>query len=492
MLKVRSFFSTASALALDSLTCPLSTAAPPAPSSPKLNHDAQDDAQSMSRPELPDHPFQGPHSSTPPSQRPPRSLSHSRELAQHDSSRRQSSRRPRALRSGRPPRSEPRPREVPFAHMRLYFHDFAVQLRQLKHQEHRKHMLSHRRRHLAKAIALSARLHRVCSWVRAGLVEISTNTDAGGFARVRQHMHDLVDCCSSQWAHEIQVDVLSTTSHHEKPSFWSKLPDSSQQDCLDLLDHLRRKPQFLVDRFKAMGPAQIKGLALSATPKYHKVSDSVLSSLPSTRGRTPRSTRITAYSKQLEEFASSFERSNPLPFLLHNVYGPSFDVRDRESRLRISTWSSVCAQLMTDAQDIYEPMFGRILSTFASLYDWQVKYRLELLLMKILQEGALFLDGISEDKVDFGNNDALNTQDAREFLDDSVRSIFALLALDDGIPPGALELGRAIICKLPSEEARTKFRGDFLSSWLLRDFLHIAIVYPEVLSLPHVNVMTLT
>ncbi|KIV92138.1 hypothetical protein PV10_06600 [Exophiala mesophila] len=454
-------------------------AALPAPSSPKLNHDAQDDAQPMSRPDLPDHPFQGPRSSPHPSPRPSRSLSRSRDPAQDESARRRSTARPRAIKSGRVPPAETRPRELPFAHMPVSFDDFAIQLRQLKYKEQKKHILSHQRRQLAKAIALSARLHRVCSWVRAGLVEISTNTDAAGFARVRQHMHDLIDSCSSQWSHEIQVDVLSTAPHRDKPSFWSKLPDSSQQDCLELLDHLRRKPQFLVDRFKAMGPAQIKGLALSATPKYHKVSDSVLSSLPSTRGRSPRSSRLTSYSKQLEEFASSFERSNPLPFLLHNVYGPSLNLRDRESRLRISTWSSVCAQLMTEAEAIYRPMFGRILSTFPSLYDWHIKQRLELLLMKILQQGAMFLDAVSEDKVHFGNNSALNTQDARDFLDESVRSLFALLALDDGIPSGALEFGRAIISKLPSEQARTRFRGDFLSSWFLRDFLHIAIVYPE-------------
>lgn len=379
-------------------------------------------------------------------------------------------------------------RELPFAHMRVHFEEFAAQLRLRRHHEHRKRILSGRKRHLQNAVALSARLHRVGSWVHVGLVQISTQGDTAGFSRVHQHMQDLIDLCLSQWSHEIQaLDVPTSLKLAYNQSFLSQLQPASRADCLDLIHTLRAKPRFLVEKFKAMSAAQIS--ALSTFPRFSKLSDSVLSSLSQNRGRNSQRKRIKAYSKELEEYASSFERSNPLSFLLHNVYGTSNDLGSHESRLRISTWSSICADLMMEADPAYDAIIGHVLFAFASLYQWQIKDRLELFLMKILQEGAFLLDrpetSASTSQFEFvGNFDAFGTPQAQEFFNEAVKDLLQLLACDDGIPPGALHLGRAIMAKLPSMEDQLRFRGDFIFKWFMRDFLRIALEFPEVRPCP--------
>ncbi|KAK5058817.1 hypothetical protein LTR84_011081 [Exophiala bonariae] len=378
--------------------------------------------------------------------------------------------------------NEPK-RELPFAHMRLHFEEFAAQLRLRRHHEHRKRILSSRRTHLRNAVALSARLHHVGSWTHVGLVQISTLGDTSGFSRVHQHMQDLVDLCLSQWTHESQaLNLPSSRGLGEQGSFLSRLQQANRVDCLELISTLRANPRFLVEKFKAMSPAQIS--ALSTFPRFSKLPESVLSSLSQNRGRHSQRMRVQAYSKELEEYASSFERSNPLSFLLHNIYGTNDDVGSNESQLRISTWSSICASLIMEAEPAYHAIISHVLFAFASLYQWQIKDRLELFLMKILQEGTFLLDrpesSASTSHFGFvGNFDTFGTPQAQEFFDNAVKDLLLLLTRDDGIPPGALHLGRAIMSKLPTEELQLRFRGDFIFKWFMRDFLRIAIEFPE-------------
>ncbi|EHY55138.1 hypothetical protein, variant 2 [Exophiala dermatitidis NIH/UT8656] len=373
-------------------------------------------------------------------------------------------------------------RELPFAHMRVHFEDFASQLRLHRHHEHRRRMLTHRRHRLQNALALSARLKRVSSWVHDGLVEISQQADAIGFTRLHQHTHDLMDICLSQWTHE--VHALDTTYNQKAPvkqSFLTQLPPSSQQDCLEFIQTLRNNPRFLVERLKALSPAQIS--SLSSSPKFQELSESVLTSLSQNRGRASVKKRVKAYSRDLEEYASSFERSNPLSFLLHNIYGPFQDVQSPESDLRFATWSTICSTLMLESEQAFEAILGQVLNAFAGMYQWQIKERLELFLMGVLQRGAFLIDmlenSLSSPRPSLGFLDTFNTPQAKEFFNSAVRELFEILACDGGIPTGALQLGRAIIGKLPTVEVQSQFRGHLLFQWFLQRYLRTTIVYPE-------------
>ncbi|KIW13523.1 hypothetical protein PV08_08711 [Exophiala spinifera] len=379
-------------------------------------------------------------------------------------------------------------REIPFAHMRVHFEDFANELRLHRHQEHRKRILFHRRDKLRTAVALASRLHRVGSWLHDGLVAISRQSEASGFSRVHHRMQDLADSCFSSWRHEIYAYEISPDMKTPmKDSFLSRLPAYSQDDCLELIHTLRSKPRFLVERFKAMSPAQI--VALSTAPKYRELSESVLTSLSQNSGRGSQRRRINAYSKELEDYSSSFERTNPLSFIIHNIYGPFPNIDSKESRLRFSTWSSVCATLMVESQQAFHALIGQLLSAFANMYAWQIKPRLELYLMSVLQRGAFLLDMVEHpfpiSQSEFALFDPFNTQEARKFFQEAVQELFDILACDEGLPIGALSLGRAIIGKLPTEELQSQFRGLFFFEWFLRDFLRVAIAFPEDEKLLH-------
>jgi hypothetical protein len=391
-------------------------------------------------------------------------------------------------------------REIPFAHMRIHFADFARQLRLHRHHEHRKRMLSHQRDHLGKAVALSARLQRVGSWVHDGLVQISQQSDPSGFTRVHQHMQELVDLCQSQWLQEIHaLDGTSSSKAPTKDSFLARLPDASRDDCLELIHTLRHQPRFLVERFRAMNPEQVKGL--STSPRFRTLSDSVLVSLSENRGRDSlrrrqksflrdsdddaQLVRSRAYSKELEDYASSFERSNPLSFLIHNVYGPTRDIDSSESQLRFSTWSTVCANLFMESQPAFNAIISDVLSAFAHLYDWQIKERLEMFLMGSLQRGAFLYnsvypsDGTGRSHV--GVFESFSTPQAEAFFNAEVKELFQILGSGEGgIPMGALRLGRAIIDKLPDSDSQGAFRGHLFFGWFLPDFLRIAMSFPEV------------
>ncbi len=391
-------------------------------------------------------------------------------------------------------------REIPFAHMRMHFKDFASQLRLHRHREHRKRMLYHQREGLRNAISLSARLQRVGSWVHDGLVQISQQSDPSGFTRVHQHMQDLVNQCQSTWHHEIHaLDATSISKIPIKESFFAKLSTSSRGDCLELIHTLRSSPRFLIDRFKAMKPEQLKGL--SASPKFRNLSESVLVSLSENRTRDsmrrrPRSffgdseddaqlIRSKAYSKELEDYASSFERSNPLSFLIHNVYAPNKDIYSDESQLRFSTWSTICAGLFRESQPAFQAIIGDVLSAFAHLHGWQIKERLEMFLMGSLQRGAFLYNSVElsggTGRTDVGIFESLSTPQAQAFFDAEVNELFQILGSGDGgIPSGALHLGRAIVDKLPNEATQGSFRGYFFFSWFLQDFLRVAMSYPEV------------
>lgn len=379
--------------------------------------------------------------------------------------------------------------------MRVHFEDFAQQLTLLRHHEHRKRMLQHRRSRLQNAVALSARLRRVGSWVHDGLVQISQQLDAHGFTRVHQHMQDLVDLCHSQWSHEIQVwESAPPQKTPPKESFLAKLSSASRDDCLELIQTLRSNPRFLVERFKAMSPPQIS--SLSTSPKFQKLSESVLTSLSQNRGRESQRKRTKAYSRELEDYASSFERSNPLSFLIYNVYGSFQDVQSYESQLRFSTWSTICSSLMIEAAPAYDAIIGQVLFSFAHLYEWQIKDRLELFLMGCLQRGAFLFDltgsPATNMQSDLGLLDSFSTPQAHEFLDAEVKELFEILGCDGGIPTGALRLCRAIIGKLPTVESQSDFRGHFFFDWFLQNFLRITIAYPEVPSSPNIMGYLLT
>lgn len=371
--------------------------------------------------------------------------------------------------------------------LRAHFDDFAAQLRLHRHNEHKRRMLQHRRQHLQKAVALSGRLQRLSSWVHDGLVEISRNDDksnTSSFVRVQQHLQDLSDVCISQWNHDIQaLDPVNSTANPEvgngTESFLGKLSSDAQRDCLDFLHMVRSNPRYLIDRFKAVSPAQLS--ALSTSPRYQNLPASILASLSQNSGRSSqRRHRILSYSKSLELYATSFERRNAITFLLYNCFGSD----QAENTLRMSTWASICAGLFQESRPAFGAIIFQVLSGFVPLGQWSARDRIHLFLMDVLQRGAFLVEPFdpnrSTSSFQSSFSDHVETDQTREFFESAVTDLFQILFWDGGIPTKALELAQAIEGKLEDPYFQSEFRTFFFFDWFLRYFLRITMNFPEV------------
>lgn len=388
----------------------------------------------------------------------------------------------------KPSRSSSNPNEPccehrPTKRARIHFCDFAAQARLQQHHEHRRRLLSARRRVLQRSIALSTRLRRTSSWVQDGLVEISRHQDAAGFARVFGHAQDLVDICYSHWNNDLQaLDTIqsedSSSSLTSGPSpFFDQLARPAQNDLLDLLSNLRSSPQFLIDRFRNLPRSQVA--TLTSKPRW-EADEPFLAAFSQDSGRSSqRQKRTQAYSRNLEDYASSFERSNPLSFLLHNLYGHGTTPDSSESRLRLFTWSTVLARLLETGADSYNALYWQVLEAFSVMQEWPAKTRLELFLTDLLQRGAVLLD---VDTTSRSRYDRLNTEQAHEFFEDAVVDLYWLLIeCRAGLyPTGALDLAQAILGKLTHPQAQSDFRSHFFHQWYINHFLKAAIMFPEV------------
>ncbi|KAK5940919.1 hypothetical protein PMZ80_006196 [Knufia obscura] len=367
---------------------------------------------------------------------------------------------------------------------RVSFYDFAAQARLLQHHENRKRSLSTRKQVLQRSIALSARLRRTSSWVQDGLVEISKHQDPAGFARVFSHAHDLVDVCYSYWNNELQnIDTIqasqdpATQNLNPAPFFDQLLPDA-QKELLDLLSNLRSNPRFLVERLMHLPLSQVA--ILTGKPKW-EASESLLASLSQTSGGSAqRRRRVQAFSKELEDYATSFERSDPLSFLLHNLYGHDTSPDAPESQLRLSTWSTICAELLHSRSESYNSLYWQAFEAFSAMQDWPARTRVELFLMDVLQRGAFLISDHLSPRTRAGQ-DTLNTEQAHEFLESAVSDLYwTLIKCNTGCyPTGALALARAILGKLPNVQHQAGFRIDFFQKWFLNHFLKAAIMFPE-------------
>ena len=370
--------------------------------------------------------------------------------------------------------------------LRAHFQDFAAQLRLHRHNEHKRRMLEHRRQHLQKAVALSGRLQRLSSWIHDGLVEVSRNddsTNASSFVRVQQHLQDLSDVCISQWNHEIQaLDPVNSTevldTRPKSASFLEKLSPESQHDCLDFLHAVRSNPRYLIDRFKAVAPAQLS--ALSTSPRYQNLPSSILASLSQNSGRSSQKRqRIQSYSKSLEIYATSFERKNAITFLLYNSFGSD----QQEDKLRISTWAAICAGLFRESRSAFDAIIHQVLSGFVPLGRWQARERIHLFLMDVLQRGAFLTEPFDANRsttsVQSTFSDNIETDDTREFFDAAVADLFHILFWEGGFPSKALELAQAIEGKLEDPYLQSDFRNAFFFDWFLSYFLRISLNFPE-------------
>jgi hypothetical protein len=371
---------------------------------------------------------------------------------------------------------------------RVYFDEFAAQIRLHRQQDRHARVLRLRQESLQKSIALAERLRRVSRVVQDGLVDLSGHNDKAGFARVYHCINELSTNCHSHWRSEVQAHDIPTDRDmdnagldDDRKSFVSRLSRDSRKELSRLLHSIRSEPKFLIDRIRNFSQGQLEGICMmpGAEPQ-----PSVLPQYPQIRNSRSQSRRNAVFANSLEDFAMSLERKEPLKFMLCNVFGNDQNLETPEHWLRLDTWSSVCAELYLLDPEKYQKLIDRVLYIFASFRPWRAAERLERYLMDVLQRGAVLLETV--DKTPSSSfrsltSEPLDTPEAELFFEDAIQELICILCEHDGgLPPAALQFASAIIGKLPSEETQSNFRGRVLFQWFFGNFLFSAISCPEV------------
>jgi hypothetical protein len=372
--------------------------------------------------------------------------------------------------------------------IRVYFDEFAAQIRLHRQQDRHARVLRLRQESLQKSIALTERLRRVSRVVQDGLVDLSSHNDKAGFARVYHYINELSANCHSRWRGEVQAhdlptdrDVDKSGLEDDRKSFVSRLSRDSRKELTRLLHSIRSQPKFLVDRIKALSQSQLEGICL--TPGQEP-QPSILPQYPQSRNSRSESRRNIAFANSLEDFANSLERKEPLKFMLCNVFGNDQDSGSPEHWLRLDTWSSVCADLYTLDPEKYQKLIGRILYIFASFRPWRATEKLERYLMDVLQNGAVLFGTVDKTPASSFrslNPELLDTPEAEQFFEKAIQDLILILCEHDGgLPPAALQFASAVVGKLLTVESQSSFRGHVLFQWFFEEFLYSAISWPEV------------
>jgi hypothetical protein len=383
-------------------------------------------------------------------------------------------------------------------HTVIAFEDFATELRFHRLQENRVDILKQQQRTLQRALALSARLSRTVSQVQEGLVETLKNGDKAGFANAYHATVDLKDACSSLWHHGTKpFDATAedksslTAGEPDSLTFMDRLPAGSQADVLDFVHLLRTNSHFLVDRIKRLSPTRLS--ALASYPKKQMPRDSPFASMARGPSQISQQKRNAAFANSLRDTVWALERTAPISALLFNLYSGLPNADSNDSRIRLATWSSTCADLYSHSDQNYHYLLIEVLNVFASLHEWRAKSRLDLFLMNLLQTGAFLLepvdDNLATNHFPFPVSDPLRTQGAEDFFENAVQELFAIICDGDGgLPFGALHFGSAVLGKLEVTEKQSSFRGFLLYSWYFSEFLFSALTMPEVrFPTPHVD-----
>ena len=372
--------------------------------------------------------------------------------------------------------------------IRVYFDEFAAQIRLHRQQDRHARVLRLRQESLQKSIALTSRLRRVGRVVQDGLIDLSSHSDKTGFARVYHYINDLSTTCQLRWKNEIQAYDIPSNQNLDtagledyQRSFVSRLSRESRKELSRLLNSVRSEPKFLIDRIKAFSQVQLEGLCLKPGEEPQT---SVLPQSSQHRNSRSQSRRNAAYANSLEDFAISLERKEPLKFMLCNVFGDDQDLESPEHHLRLDTWSSVCAELYRTEPEKYQKLIGRILYTFASFRPWRAAERLERYLMDLLQRGAVLLETVDKTPASSFRSlvaEPLDTPEVEDFFENAIQELICILCEHDGgLPSAALQLVSAILGKLPSIEIQSNFRYHVLFEWFFGEFLTPAISCPEV------------
>lgn len=341
---------------------------------------------------------------------------------------------------------------------------------------------------LSLSSALARRLLHSSLLAYRSMADQFRNNDHGGFAASYKASEDLVDECvsgeHSRQAHDSYIgdNKLELEALNEQSQSWiQKLSVTHQEDILVFLSKIRTEKSFLSDCISRLPLSELS--ALSSSHQFSGSSDSIFSNCLGSQIRGNGKDRRGGISTPAIDALREFHKNDSFFALLHGVFDES---SKHEWFLRADVWSTACARILTEGKQGSEDFLIAMLEAFSNFQDWKLKPKMELYLMKLLNQGAFLSDPPQptnfKQPVEIHNAQAAIA--VSNFFDSSLRELFQLLADDQAqisVPEDALNLSHAILSKIQDPRIRLRTKTLIATRWYFSSFISNVIVYPEVL-----------
>ena len=386
---------------------------------------------------------------------------------------------------------EPQAAEVPVAPLSLedllqIVRKEAYESRSLQVLQQQTHQLIHRCAILQKNIHKQFRLHH-------RMIEQFRLENRRGFEPLYKESTRLRETPTKPLASHVPKQNYPAgpglfSSAHSQPESWLHRLSSEGLDSLKYLLHqIRANPEFLSRRITALSSTQLS--ALGRSQHLQATVSSVISPQRYKFGGA-----LTDWGFDRRESASSPSTENPglshedpLSLLLYTIFDESFEQNCTEYQRRADVWSTVCAHVSFDGKQGSEEFVSVILEELARSQRWSLIPQLELLLTKLVQDGASILDPLADQPTNFTQSELANARIATatsEFFNNAARSFLSLVTgglPSSMMPDGLLDFIRSILHKIQDSEKQTKAKNSIIR-WYTASFLSNALIYPEVSS----------
>lgn len=341
---------------------------------------------------------------------------------------------------------------------------------------------------LSLSSALARRLLHSSSVAYRNMADQFRNNDHGGFAASYKACEDLVDGCvpgqHSRQAHDpyIGEDALGLEALENQSKSWiHKLSGAHKEDILMFISKIRTDGTFLSDCISRLPLSELT--ALTSCHQFSGSADSVFPNYFGSQIRSNGKDHQGGISTPIVDAIREFHKNDSFFALLHGVFDGSFK---HECLQRAELWSTTCARILAEGKQGSEDFLITMLEAFSNFQDWKLKPKMEMYLMKLLNQGAFLLD--PPQPTDF--KQPVETRNAQavvavaNFFDNSLRELLQLLASDPpqiGVPEDALNFSHAILSKIQDPRIRLRTKTLIATRWYFSTFISNVIVYPEVL-----------
>lgn len=337
------------------------------------------------------------------------------------------------------------------------------------------------------ASARTDRLVRAACSARHTLAECIKSEDKASFVNLLHAFRDASDACLAPQSRE------KPDSEYGSQSFMDGMSTNSRAAILDLLSKIKYDGTYVADLLDSLSQKELVDLVSDRTTS--RQGDSIFGSSVRWSSRTSRPLEFVVDAHV--DMISSCSYNSALETLVNSVRCVNAH-RDLEHELSTNVWATVCARLISKQKPGSERLVPAVLDMWASSIPWPAKDRLELWILRTLQEGYFLLDQPSKQtfraRVE-GRSEALPEDEIRAeaFYTQAVDFLLDLLGDSLGstvIPPGALTMCRAIWTKLADSPGHQRNLPQFIiTRWLCSSFLADVLTIPEVclaLSLIHI------